>query len=359
MIKKLLYIVNLLVALLLAGVYAGEYLSPESFPKLSLLSYIYPLLLAVNVMFCIFWLFVKWKYLVIPLAVILIRVDYIPRLIGMSSQDTVSENALRIMTYNVKGFGEGTETDKDRRLTNTDSILAIVKRINPDIVCLQEYASAKKDKNSFHYRMVDQLGYKYFFAPVNSKTYIRGSAIYSKHEIVKAACPFPMKKEYYSFSFADIAKGGKTLRVYNVHLASYMISDQEKEELNAVSKGRMTTEQTSKSVLSKLMSANQKRAGQVRELASILEQTEEDFLIVGDFNATPYSHTYDIISKYASDSFTKCGRGLSGTYNGPLPAFRIDYIFAGKNINVESYNHYKCDFSDHIPVYSDFKIPQN
>ena len=51
MIKRILYIVNLVFVLLLLGVYAGVRVSPEFIAELSLFSYIYPLLLVVNVLF--------------------------------------------------------------------------------------------------------------------------------------------------------------------------------------------------------------------------------------------------------------------------------------------------------------------
>ena len=55
MIKKILYIVNLFFVLLLLGVYVGVRVSPEFISELSLFSYIYPLLLVVNICFCLFW----------------------------------------------------------------------------------------------------------------------------------------------------------------------------------------------------------------------------------------------------------------------------------------------------------------
>mgnify|MGYP003532735658 FL=1 len=92
MIKKLLYIVNLVFVLLLLGVYVGVRVSPEYIAELSLLSYVYPFLLVVNVLFCLLWLFLKWKYLFVPLAVVLIGVNFIPRFIGLNSEnDNIAE----------------------------------------------------------------------------------------------------------------------------------------------------------------------------------------------------------------------------------------------------------------------------
>ena len=93
MIKRILYIVNLVFVLLLLGVYAGVRVSPEFIAELSLFSYIYPLLLVVNVLFCFFWLFFKWKYVFVPLAVVLIGVNFIPRFIGLNSEASDNEQS--------------------------------------------------------------------------------------------------------------------------------------------------------------------------------------------------------------------------------------------------------------------------
>lgn len=357
MIKKLLYIVNLVFVLLLLGVYVGVRVSPEYIAELSLLSYVYPFLLVVNVLFCLLWLFLKWKYLFVPLAVVLIGVNFIPRFIGLNSEnDNIAEGSLRVMTYNVRNFQEGAQDDKSIAIRNKDSILFLVEKYAPDIVCLQEYASVKKSESCFHYIMVNKLGYKHFFAPDNMANYVRGSAIYSKYDISRSGTLFPMDKEYYSMAYADINVKKQKVRIYNVHLDSYMLSEEEKKEVEDIKEGQITSEQTSKSVLKKLMQTNKKQAQEVRELSNVINETEGSFLMVGDFNATPYSYTYQILTKGLKDSFVEKGSGFSGTHNFFAPKFRIDYVLASEKIGVESYKQEVFDYSDHNPVVVDFKI---
>lgn len=358
MIKRILYIVNLLFVLLLLGVYIGLRVSPEFIPELSLLSYIYPLLLVVNVLFCLFWLFFKRKYIFVPLAVILIGSSYTPRFIGFNSQasNQEQEKTLSIMTFNVGHFQYNTQEDKKIAIANKDSILSLIKTMSPDVVCLQEYASVKKSKTCFHYIMTNVLGYEYFFAPDNSSNYVRGSVIYSKHSISRSGTLFPLKKNYYSKTYADVVYENKKMRIYNVHLDSYRLSEQEKNEVNKIKDAEMISEETSKSILAKLLETNKEQAKEVRELKSILDQTMEEYLLVGDFNATPYSYTYQVLQKDLKDSFVEKASGFSGTYNDLLPKFRIDYIFASQSIEFVSYEQNVYNYSDHNPVFARFKL---
>ena len=85
MLKRILYIANILVVLVLLGTYAGSFVRPEVAPLLSLFNYLYPFALIVNVLFCILWLFLKWRFLFVPLGVMIFGADYIPRLIVMNA----------------------------------------------------------------------------------------------------------------------------------------------------------------------------------------------------------------------------------------------------------------------------------
>ncbi len=347
--------VNILFVLLLLGVYLGAYLPSETCPYLSLFSYIYPFVLLVNVLFCLLWIFCKWKYLIVPLAAIIAGYDYIPRFFGTNESITAEGKQLRVLTYNVKGFGHKVGEDRESRVDNADSIFMVIKMKNPDIVCLQEYGSAKRGDNIFHAKM-DRIGYEYYYAPKDTKHYVGGSVIYSKKPIIRSGCLFPMKKDFYSFAFADILSGKDTLRIYNLHLASYMIFDEEKAEIGAISEGKIPNEETSRSVVGKLLSANQERSVETQEMVKILKETQLRYIMVGDMNSTPYSYTYQQFSRLAKDAFRERGSGFSGTYNGELPPFRIDYVFLSEGVKALHYESGDYDYSDHQPVVVEFQF---
>lgn len=357
MIKRLLYIVNLFFVFLLLGVYVSVRVSPEFFAELSLLSYIYPLLLVINVLFCVLWLFLKWKYLFVPLAVVLIGASFIPRFIGFNSEDSEAmKESLCVMTYNVKSFSQGAKDDRTIAIRNKDSILSLIEMYSPDVVCLQEYSSVKNSESCFHFVMTNDLGYSHFFAPDNAKNYVRGSVIYSKYPITRSGALFPMSEEYYSKTYADIVVNKKKFRVYNVHLDSYKLSDEEKEEVNRLKDGEITSKETGKGIIAKLLETNKEQAKEVRDLKSIFNETECDFVLMGDFNATPYSYTYEQLSKGLKDSFVERGRGFSGTHNDLIAKFRIDYVLVSEKISVVGYRQECFEYSDHNPVVVNFKL---
>ena len=146
------------------------------------------------------------------------------------------------------------------------------------------------------------------------------------------------------------------MRVYNVHLDSYRLSEEEKSEVNKIKDAELISEETSKSIITKLLETNKEQAIEVRELKSILDQTTENYLLVGDFNATPYSYTYQVLQKDLKDSFVERASGFSGTYNDLLVKFRIDYIFSSQAIDFLSYEQNVYNYSDHNPVFARFEL---
>lgn len=358
MIKRILYIVNMVFVLIILGTYAGSYIRPEAFPLLSLFNYLYPFALLINLLFCLLWAFWKWKFLFVPLGVVFIGFGYIPRLVGFSGERTAQSETekIKIMTYNVENFSHETQQTSELRQRNCDSIFNAIKNENPDIVCLQEYSSAKKGQTSFHRRLIEELGYEYHYSPIDNKWSVGGNTIYSKYKIDRSGCLFPMIENFRSFTFADVKKGKNTFRIYNIHLASYKILPEEKEQVGKVTKGEVLDKETSKSIVGKLISANKIRSSETRQMIDLLQQTKHRYIVVGDFNSTPFSYTYHEFSKYASDSFCEVGSGFSGTYVGPLPSYRIDYILCSKGIKPLTYLCGDYVFSDHKPVIVEFEL---
>lgn len=350
MLRRILYIINVCCALLLSGVYVGAMFSEGRLSVLSLLGYVYPILLLVNAAFCIMWLFWRWKNVFLPLAVIVAGWDYVPRLIGTSSCREADGQSLKLISCNVKMFRHKAADDKAFIQENIDSLLALVRRENPDIVCLQEYVSLKKTHSSVHRMLKDSLGFRYHTCSFENEGYLGGNAVYSKKPITRSGRLFPLEEENYSPAFADIRFGKGSLRLINVHLTSYQLAEEEKHDVAAIAKGRMPDKQTLRGVVSKLLSANRKRAAETDRLTAILRENDKNCILVGDMNSTPYSYTYRELAKLMKDSFRGAGRGLGGTYNGPLPSFRIDYVFHSEGLRTLCHRVGDCDFSDHRPV---------
>ena len=73
------------------------------------------------------------------------------------------------------------------------------------------------------------------------------------------------------------------------------------------------------------------------------------------FVPAPASYAYQRLKEIYADAYVEQGSGLSVTYDGMFPAFRIDYVLLDKAFTVDSYKRLKTDISDHYPLIVSFK----
>jgi endonuclease/exonuclease/phosphatase family metal-dependent hydrolase len=92
------------------------------------------------------------------------------------------------------------------------------------------------------------------------------------------------------------------------------------------------------------------RARQARTVAAHIRECPYPVIVSGDFNDTPISYTYHILDKQLKDAFSEAGFGISNTYNGFIPLFRIDYVLYSRRFNAISYQCDPIELSDHFPV---------
>ncbi len=335
--------------------YIPAFISQDIFTKVSLLGYLYPLLLVTNCVFVIIWIFLKPRHILLPLIAIIIRFDYITRLVNINSYD--EGGVLKVLTYNVHDFVHGNENDNFLgTVTLQDSILNYISNSQAHILCLQDYDVNITWEKGFHKFLTDSLGYTHFYFYYVGDEYVSNCCIYSKFPITDAGSAMENDSKRHYLLYSDIRTPWQTVRIYNFHLISYMLGDKEKSAYKSILNGNITNE-ASKSLISKITTANKIRAKQIKQIIPEIEKQQKPVIVCGDFNDHPFSNTYHRFSKILSDSFTKKGNGIGKTYNGIFPAYRIDYIWYDKS-RLECIN-YKCDykdFSDHYPVTATFNI---
>ncbi|MBQ7984649.1 MAG: endonuclease/exonuclease/phosphatase family protein [Bacteroidales bacterium] len=355
LIRKILYIINIIASLLLAATYIPAFIPQDIVPSVSLLGYAYPLLLAVNIVFIIIWLFVKPRHVLLPLAFILIRFSYVPRLINFSASG--KDKDLTVLTYNVNDFRHNMDKFDVKRIGQIqDSIIEYVKRTQADVVCYQDCTLNFKQRKGFHEQMTDSLGYNHFYAAGVQASRNNNCIIYSKYPITNAGSVLPGDANQHSYIFADVQTPVQKVRIYNMHLASYMLGVQEQSDYSAIIKGKVS-DTASRNIVHKLLSANKRRAKQVRRIIPAVENSAMPVIVAGDFNDHPFSNTYRRFSKLYKDAFTAKGNGIGRSYNGVFPAYRIDYIFYKQSrLEAVEYISEPLDLSDHYPVLVKFKI---
>ncbi|MBR1625956.1 MAG: endonuclease/exonuclease/phosphatase family protein [Bacteroidales bacterium] len=354
-VKKILYIISTLCALALLLTYVSAQIPQDIFPVLSIPGYLYPLFLIINIVFIIVWLFLKPRHVILPLIAVLIRVDYVQRLVNVSSQ--TEDSQLRILSYNACNFLYKTNYNDAQAIGELqDSILHYIASKNADIVCFQDCDLNMNWAKVFHRYMTDSLDYAYFYCYDMKKHYMHDCAVYSKYPITDQGSILPESERPYSYIFADVKTPTQKVRIYNVHLSSYLMTEREKNDYKQIIHGKVS-EKASKNIVSKIKSANRIRAGQIKELLPAMTNNQMPVIVCGDFNDHPFSNTYKKFTNEYSDSFVTKGNGIGRSYNGIFPAYRIDYILYKKSrLECNSYSSEKIDFSDHYPVFATFNF---
>lgn len=359
-VKKILHIINIILAICLLLTYIPYHIEANTFPKLTLLSYAYPFVLTANAFFILFWLiFAPRRRVLTSVIVIVLHLSFVFRLVNISGKEADDENDVKVLTYNVHDFIHKAQDNRSETIKdNMDSIISYIHSSNPDIICLQDYNVNTKDSSGFHYRLTKVLKYRYcyYFNKENSKN-IRDCAIYSKHYIKEGGSIQQESNRNYSLLYADISISNKVIRIYNLHLKSYHLGEEEQETYSSIVKGDISKKEEGNGILKKLIVADSLKKEQIKTLIPNIQLSQQAYIVTGDFNSTPFSYIYKVFNKDLSDAFVSKGSGIGRTYNGVFPAYRIDYIFYQKKFfKAKSYQSPALDFSDHYPVEVIFEL---
>jgi len=333
--------------------------NPQEFWFFTLFGLAFPVLLLVNAYFLLHWLYYRKIYFIIPLLLLIFSFNNAKKLIAINENVKATEKTttFKILSYNVKNF----------EIINVKSNLDIRKNIkqfiineDPDFMCFQEFYSKDNSKfeNSKYFDDNLNFDYTYFNSKFNfKKVHHFGVATYSKYPIINQdQVPF-QNSNYNSCIYTDVLIDGDTLRLYNTHFQSFKFKQDEYDlardltkNLNQINKIDQKKINATKSVLKKLRDAFEKRSEQTSLVARHIKNSPYKSIIVGDFNDTPVSFTYQTFDEFMNDAFTKAATGFGGTYNGNLPPFRIDYIFSDKELKVYDFKVIDVGFSDHFPI---------
>ncbi len=321
------------------------YLSPEIIWAAALFGMAYPYLLVVNLIFIVFWVFIKPWFTLFSLVTILAGYQHLGNYLQLTGK-TTTEKGVRITSYNVRYFMGATEFPNKE---NADHILNFLRQDNADIICLQEVRLNKRQIFDISNPKLPQISHMQLAHSSNAG----GQLTMTRFPILNMG-EIRFKNSGNMIIYTDILMNSDTVRVYNCHLQSYQLRPR---EINTIDSMDFENQEKSKEkwleLSLKFRKALIKRAEQAATLREHLNQCPYPVIVCGDFNDTPVSFTYRTVRGELEDSFTKSGKGTANTYNGKLPSFRIDYIlysakFTSYNFEVSSLNH-----SDHYPISCD------
>jgi endonuclease/exonuclease/phosphatase family metal-dependent hydrolase len=325
---KILWLVNRMLAVIVLLSYSLPFLPPKTFAILSVLSLGVALLILVNVFFVVYWAVKLKKQFLLSLVVLVIGYLSFGSLYKFDAPTNVkASNAINVMSYNVRLFNLYNWLPAANVETH---ITDFITTASPDILSLQEYHPHEN---------VDLSLFKYKYEKLSGKTTKYGQAIFSKFPIINSgSIAFPNTSN--NAIFVDLVMHKDTVRVYNIHLESLRIDP----KLEALSK------EGSERVFKRVGNTFKMQQSQTELFLEHKAKCPYKMIVCGDFNNTAFSYVYRKIKGSLNDAFEMAGTGFGPTYNFRFFPVRIDFILADTDFNVNNFNTYSVEHSDHYPV---------
>jgi endonuclease/exonuclease/phosphatase family metal-dependent hydrolase len=318
-------------------------LDPRQYWLFSICSLFIPVIFFINILLALIWLVFHWRFMFIPLATLLAGYYHMGLFISMQDDETKGKclsEPFSVMSFNMYGLKLLKHKDESKFNANKSRFLSFIRNNDPDVLCVQE-------NNLF----ADDMITKSEVFPYTHYIVQHGAAIYSKHPFLdQGKIDFGTKTN--SCLWADVLIRGKKLRVYSIHLQSNRVSKDlekmkdEQEENNSAKLG-----------LLRRIFGNYKRmaiirAEQAEKINEHAKHSVAPVIMCGDFNDTPFSFPYNVLTDLYRDSFLARGKGLGSTFVGLLPGLRIDYVLADRRKFDFCYHRVlQTPFSDHSPVF--------
>ncbi len=352
-------LLNLIFILALILSLVGFFISPASFVLPIYFVIAFPILLAANIFFVIFWLVFKKWYFIVSLIFILLSYNHIYNYLAiniLNKKSKVSDKELVIVSYNTHLNGKLLKYSAEYPI----GVFKYLLDENPDVICIQEYFVAKdsilltqEDVNNifknypYKYIKFEDLG-------VLTKT---GLAVISKYPIINTK-EIDLISKFNGAVLADIVVKNDTIRFINCHLESnrflgddLVLAQELTDQLNPE-----VLAKTTKIFSQRLNVAYPIRALQADKLHDEIKKSPYPVIVCGDFNDVPNSYVYTRIKHKLNDAFIECGNGLGWTFNSSIFKSRIDYIFYDDNFEALDFQVGKTRASDHFPIKCVLKI---
>ena len=318
---------------------ALTFVSPDIIPRLPLLTLAFPVFLAVDLLFVVFWLLFKARLVWVPIAGALLIggyiLDYCPIHFG-SSPDSTPDNTLSIIAYNVGSVTKDEQTDELIRFLDTE---------NADIVCLQEICKSVLTKAKTK-AWLDSIGYHTL---QNSNI-----AVLSKLPFLSDTIhiDYPTRSNRCFACWIDYK--GDSLLLVNNHLESNHLSPEEKDEYAStiIDPNREAIKSSSRKLMGKLSEAASYRGIQADSICALIRRNAQHSVIAcGDFNETPVSYVYQRFAKCLTSAYREAGNGPGFTYTRRSFPVHIDHLFFSDDWQCTSCRiDRSISTSDHYPL---------
>lgn len=233
-----------------------------------------------------------------------------------------STDSLTLVSWNVGLFGGGYQD-----YSNLAPAAALIKQQNPDIICLQERPHTNVMRlDSIRAAFSD---YPYYVKNTREDE-VLNLVVFSRYPLSNPEDHY-FADTYNKFMQVDVQIGTQTLRLFNVHLQTTGIG----EDNNLIENAK-------------------KRNHQAQELAQCIESSPHPLIVCGDFNDTRSSYAYRTIAQHLTDAAEAAGLWQPlGTFS---KVFKIDHTLCTKYLKLQNYEVVSNDISDHKLQISNFLL---
>lgn len=328
------YINYLVIAGLLLA-YAAPYINPSVFWPAAFFGLAHPIFLLLNVLFCLYWAIRRKLRFIFNLVVIIAGFSSLEKIVTIGAKTSPKRDGkLKVMSFNAKLFG----VYEDANFFN--KFIDEITEKNPDIICIQEFYNVDVEGSNAINEIKKNTGLRFHYLHTLSRKKGKskfGMITLSKYKIIDYGDLDFGVNTVNLCMYTDIKFNNEIVRIYNVHLQSLKLARTDYELLKKIGEDSDSTIKVSKSIFERVKTAFIQRGNQAILLKENMDKCGKLIILCGDFNDTPQSFAYQTLSLKLKDSFMESGNGLGGTYTGPLPSMRIDYIL--HDTSMVSYNY--------------------
>lgn len=342
LINKLLYMINVVFVLLWFCAFLSPYINPKTFSFGALLAIGYPLLLLVHLFFILYWMLRFNKVIYLSVSILLLSYFFSVPVFQTKSKfkALAKDNSFSILSFNnqLSYFSGG---QKEKVQAHQSKIIHFLNQQNTDVLCLQE---ARKG-------MTSNLNYPY-------KAVFGFSQIYSKFEIISSKEIVFHETSTNNSCYADLIIHKDTIRVYNLHLESLHLGNDDYDILKQWDEETLEEQlqDKTKKISNKISKASSKRVSQVEKIIESINNSPYPTLLCGDFNDVPQSYIYRKLNAGHKDAFLESGKGFGATYRQLIFPFRIDFILADKRWSAYNFKVLEEKLSDHQAIRCDIEF---
>lgn len=338
---------------LLLSVLAG-FISPRAFWPIAFLGISFPILFLLNLVFVLYWAMQLRGWAALSAFVLLLSVNnFLGNVQFNFTERTPDKKDIKILDYNSMLFDL---YNWSHNAHSRNTILTMLQEESPDILCLQEFYTSE-EKGDYNNGDTLQKLLKANNMHVEYTTTLRkydhwGVATFTKYPILrKGKIAFNTNSNNLCI-YTDVLINGDTVRIYNLHLASISFGKKDYELIKDIGNNQVSDPELkqSRNVMRRLKNGFIERSGQVNSVAAHMSTCRYKIILCGDFNDTPSSYAYHVLSKSLKDAFRESGSGIGKTYHGSLPFLRIDYILHDKSFSANNYRIIPESLTDHYPV---------